>query len=34
MDPLKIEDTDDWLPGTPSLLETCQHELRIYQDEF
>ncbi|WP_339452412.1 hypothetical protein [Pseudomonas sp. EA_5y_Pfl2_R50] len=33
MDPLYIEDTDDWL-GTPNSLETCRHQLRMYENEF
>lgn len=33
MDPLYIEDTDDWL-GTPTPLETCRHQLRMYENEF
>jgi regulator of replication initiation timing len=33
VDPLYIEDTDDWL-GTPTPLETCRHQLRIYENEF
>ncbi|MGS0546513.1 hypothetical protein ACU8WE_28765 [Pseudomonas parakoreensis] len=33
MDPLYIEKTDDWL-GTPTSLETCQHQLRMYENEF
>lgn len=33
MDPLYIEDTDDWL-GNPSSLETCRHQLRMYENEF
>ncbi|MFJ2710842.1 hypothetical protein ACIOZM_08110 [Pseudomonas sp. NPDC087346] len=33
MEPLYIEDTDDWL-GTPTSLETCQHQLRMYENEF
>ncbi|WP_426618258.1 hypothetical protein ACP3TY_19615 [Pseudomonas rustica] len=28
-----IEDTDDWL-GCPTPLETCQHQLRMYESEF
>lgn len=28
-----IEDTDDWL-GTPTPLETCRHQLRMYENEF
>lgn len=33
VDPLYIEDTDDWL-GTPTPLETCRHQLRMYENEF
>jgi len=33
VDPLYIEDTDDWL-GTPTSLETCRHQLRMYENEF
>ena len=33
MDPLYIEDTDDWL-GTPTPLETCRHQLALYENEF
>lgn len=33
VDPLYIEDTDDWL-GSPTQLETCQHQLRMYENEF
>lgn len=33
MDPLDIEDTDDWL-GNPTPLETCRHQLRMYENEF
>lgn len=33
MDPLYIEDTDDWL-GCPTPLETCRHQLRMYENEF
>ncbi|WP_433766623.1 hypothetical protein [Pseudomonas putida] len=33
MDPLEIENTDDWL-GCPTPLETCRHQLRIYENEF
>ncbi len=32
MDPLEIEDTLDWL-GCPTPLETCRHQLRIYENE-
>ncbi|WP_223630231.1 hypothetical protein [Pseudomonas atacamensis] len=33
MDPIYIEDTDDWL-GNPTPLETCRHQLRMYENEF
>ncbi|ANI54428.1 hypothetical protein [Pseudomonas sp. DR 5-09] len=33
MDPLYIEDTDDWL-GCPTPLETCRQQLRLYENEF
>lgn len=33
VDPIYIEDTDDWL-GTPTPLETCRHQLRMYENEF
>ena len=33
MEPLYIEDTDDWL-GTPAPIETCRHQLRMYENEF
>jgi hypothetical protein len=33
VDPLYIEDTDDWL-GNPTPLETCRHQLRMYENEF
>ena len=33
MDPLYIEETDDWL-GNPTSLETCRHQLRMYENEF
>ncbi|AWY43871.1 hypothetical protein DKY63_29740 [Pseudomonas putida] len=33
MDSLEIEDTDDWL-GSPTPLETCRHQLRMYENEF
>ncbi|MFJ2279745.1 hypothetical protein ACIOUG_01235 [Pseudomonas sp. NPDC087803] len=29
----EIENTDDWL-GCPTPLETCQHQLRLYENEF
>lgn len=29
----EIESTDDWL-GCPSPLETCRHQLRLYENEF
>jgi hypothetical protein len=32
VDPIEIEDTDDWL-GCPTPLETCRHQLRIYENE-
>lgn len=32
MNPYEIEDTDDWL-GSPTPLETCRHQLRIYENE-
>ncbi|WP_256585486.1 hypothetical protein [Pseudomonas sp. Irchel 3H3] len=32
MDPLEIEDTSDWL-GSPTELETCQHYLRMLENE-
>lgn len=32
MPPLEIEDTSDWL-GCPTPLETCRHQLRIYENE-
>ncbi len=28
-----IEDTDDWL-GCPTPLETCRHQLALYENEF
>jgi chromosome segregation ATPase len=28
-----IDDTDDWL-GNPTPLETCRHQLRMYENEF
>jgi len=28
-----IEDTDDWL-GSPTPLETCRHQLALYENEF
>ncbi|WP_085646704.1 MULTISPECIES: hypothetical protein [unclassified Pseudomonas] len=33
MDPLYIEETDDWL-GCPTPLETCRHQLALYENEF
>ncbi|MDI3356971.1 hypothetical protein MO767_21850 [Pseudomonas sp. UYIF39] len=33
MDPYEIEDTSDWL-GCPTELETCRHQLRMYENEF
>ncbi|MCP1488005.1 glutamate synthase domain-containing protein 3 [Pseudomonas fluorescens] len=33
MDPLDIENTDDWL-GCPTPLETCRHQLALYESEF
>lgn len=33
MDPLYIEEIDDWL-GNPTPLETCRHQLRMYENEF
>lgn len=33
MDPYEIEDTSDWL-GNPTPLETCRHQLRMYENEF
>ncbi|MNN42165.1 hypothetical protein D3C81_1563250 [compost metagenome] len=33
MDPYETEDTSDWL-GCPTPLETCQHQLRMYENEF
>lgn len=33
MDPHEIEDTSDWL-GCPTPLETCRHQLRLYENEF
>ncbi|MDP9653337.1 UNVERIFIED_ORG: outer membrane protein TolC [Pseudomonas putida] len=32
MDQYEIEDTSDWL-GYPTPLETCRHQLRIYENE-
>ncbi len=32
VDPLEIEETSDWL-GCPTPLETCRHQLRIYENE-
>lgn len=33
MNPSDIENTDDWL-GCPTPLETCQHQLAFYENEF
>lgn len=33
VDPFDIENTDDWL-GCPTPLETCRHQLRMYENEF
>jgi len=33
VDPSDIENTDDWL-GCPTPLETCQHQLRMYENEI
>ncbi|WP_141676574.1 hypothetical protein [Pseudomonas bananamidigenes] len=33
MNPSDIENTDDWL-GCPTPLETCRHQLRMYENEF
>jgi chromosome segregation ATPase len=33
VDPYEIEDTSDWL-GTPTPLETCRHQIRMYENEF
>lgn len=33
MDPLYIGETDDWL-GNPTSLETCRHQLALYENEF
>lgn len=33
VDPYEIENTDDWL-GCPTPLETCRHQLKIYENEF
>jgi uncharacterized coiled-coil DUF342 family protein len=33
MHPYEIEDTTDWL-GNPTPLETCRHQLRMYENEF
>ncbi len=33
VNPLYIEETDDWL-GNPTSLETCRHQLRMYENEF
>jgi septal ring factor EnvC (AmiA/AmiB activator) len=33
VDPLYIEETDDWL-GCPTPVETCRHQLALYENEF
>nr|WP_315446158.1 hypothetical protein [uncultured Pseudomonas sp.] len=33
VDPLYIEEIDDWL-GCPTPLETCRHQLALYENEF
>ncbi len=33
MDPSDIENTDNWL-GCPTPLETCRHQLALYENEF
>ena len=33
MNPSDIENTDDWL-GCPTPLETCRHQLALYENEF
>ena len=33
MDQYETEDTSDWL-GCPTPLETCRHQLRMYENEF
>lgn len=33
MDPYEIDDTSDWL-DSPTPLETCRHQLRMYENEF
>jgi len=33
VDPSDIENTDDWL-GCPTPLETCRHQLALYENEF
>lgn len=33
MDPSDIENTDEWL-GSPTPLETCRHQLALYENEF
>ena len=33
MAPYETEDTSDWL-GCPTPLETCRHQLRMYENEF
>ncbi|MCF4997375.1 hypothetical protein GIW70_22260 [Pseudomonas syringae] len=32
VDPLYIEETDDWL-GNPTPLETCRHQILLYENE-
>jgi chromosome segregation ATPase len=32
VEPLYIEDTDDWL-GCPTPLETCRHQILLYENE-
>ena len=33
MNSYEIDDTSDWL-GSPTPLETCWHQLRMYENEF
>jgi len=33
VDPNEIDDTSDWL-DCPTPLETCRHQLRMYENEF
>jgi len=33
VNPSDIENTDDWL-GCPTPLETCRHQLALYENEF